>query len=399
VIGTEIKSALTDQKISEALLENGLNKLAQTNEIVLLSDPCDIRKEYSSSLENLGKVRNLDGEIINGYSSFNTVAVNMKDKKITLLGHKVYSNRDSKYVSPEEIEAYEDYPIKCSLSSERYQEIKDLVENNKFINKDKICREQLKQVSNSLKKEGVKAITHVLDREFDDNDFFEFIDSELKDKFVIRLKSSRVTSQKDKNKKSIKLINQNFRKQYKIHYQKLSIKNKHYQDVVVIVEYGNYLEQYSLVRVSILNREGKSLFKQPLLLITNREIDSDTDALLIYHLYLKRAKIEGVFKFLKDILGWEQSQLRDFNSIQNLLSFCYFIAGYFYEIEHALVENEAVQFICELGNSKGKVTKHFILEGLSSLLTMLRVEQAMEKHNITPDKLKNILELLAAGEI
>ena len=111
----------------------------------------------------------------------------------------------------------------------------------------------------------------------------------------------------------------------------------------------------------MLNRNGKVLFKNPMLLITNKTVNTPEQASNIYHIYLKRSKIEGVFKFLKNVLGWEECQIREFAAIKTLLTFCYFVAGYFYEIESALIHNETIQFLAYLGNGKGKITRTYIL--------------------------------------
>jgi len=68
-----------------------------------------------------------------------------------------------------------------------------------------------------------------------------------------------------------------------------------------------------------------------MLLLTNAAIDNHQQAFQIYQRYLKRAKIEGVFKFLKEELGWEKFQIRDFLVIQNIIVLCFFVAEYFYE--------------------------------------------------------------------
>jgi len=52
------------------------------------------------------------------------------------------------------------------------------------------------------------------------------------------------------------------------------------------------------------------------LLITNIAVNTAEQARGIYGIYLMRAKIEAVFKFLKDVLGWEEFQVRDFESIK-----------------------------------------------------------------------------------
>jgi hypothetical protein len=62
-----------------------------------------------------------------------------------------------------------------------------------------------------------------------------------------------------------------------------------------------------------------------MLLLTNRKIKTAEQAHGVYFTYLKRSKIEGVFKFLKDVLGWEEFRVRDFESIKNIIALCFFI--------------------------------------------------------------------------
>ncbi len=56
-----------------------------------------------------------------------------------------------------------------------------------------------------------------------------------------------------------------------------------------------------------------------MLLISNIKVKNYEEAKEIYHIYLLRSKIEAVFKFLKDVLGWEEVQVRDGESIKNLM--------------------------------------------------------------------------------
>ena len=117
-------------------------------------------------------------------------------------------------------------------------------------------------------------------------------------------------------------------------------------------------------------------------------------AWFIFSTYLKRSKIEGVFKFLKTELGWESFQVRDFLDIQHLIVLCYFIGGYFYEIEDQLIDNEWMRQICKLG--KGKVTKVFFLRGIKKIAHYLEIKQWMEDNYLSEEKLielfKNQLE-------
>jgi len=122
-----------------------------------------------------------------------------------------------------------------------------------------------------------------------------------------------------------------------------------------------------------------------MVLITTIDVTSKLIAKEIYHTYLLRSKIEGVFKFLKDVLGWEEFQVRDWESIKNIIAICFFIGGYFYEIKSELIENETVVMICDLAKSKGKITHYFFLEGIKVLLAALRVELFIRERNISDE--------------
>ena len=236
-----------------------------------------------------------------------------------------------------------------------------------------------------------KKLTHVIDRGSDDNELFVFIDESLGDGFVIRLKSSRLSENGEK------LATKRFKHKNTRHFDKIQIKNKVYQNASCVIEYGELLNGYAVVRVQLFNRDGKALFKVPMLLITNKEVSTSEQASNIYHIYLKRSKIEGVFKFLKNVLGWEESQIREFAAMKTLLTFCYFVAGYFYEIESALIQNETIQFLAYLGNGKGKVTRFYILRGLNKWINKNIVDVAIEKFKITPEQMKEIDRLALMG--
>jgi hypothetical protein len=372
-----LKSVLDDKKISDALRKNGVNALADSEHIILLHDPCDIRKEHSKGSENLGKVRSLDGDIVNGYSTFNTVAVDEKNKQVRLIDLAVYSNGDPHYVTQEEIKQYQKGSLQKSQNSQdrlRAQQISRFMEDDTYVNLSRLTHKQLKLSSELFKKDNPQlTLTHVLDRQFDGNEYFSFIDQQLQDEFVIRLKTSRnsdqfVIDEETHKKHWIKLKDVPFAHSDSLFIDKLLIKSRVYQQVKCLLEWDSYPiegKDYTVVRISLLDRKGVSIFKEPMLLITNRSVLNAEQARCIYHLYLKRFKIEGVFKFLKNVLGWEDFQVRDFESIKNIIALCFFVGGYFYEIESTLTQNQTIQYLCELGGGKGKITRHYFLKGIA----------------------------------
>ena len=51
-----LKSILDNEKISKALRDNSVETMYGQKQIILIHDPCDIRKKYSKYLESIGKV-------------------------------------------------------------------------------------------------------------------------------------------------------------------------------------------------------------------------------------------------------------------------------------------------------------------------------------------------------
>jgi hypothetical protein len=400
-LDNQAKNVLNDQQINDALFENGVTRLADKDELLVIHDGSDIRKAHSRKLDDLGKVRDLNGKIINGYSSFNSIAVDLNGKDITLLNTEIYSNKANEFISQKDLKLISK-PLSKKVTEEQkahYTNVKAKVEaTTNHMNSSIIAKQQVKKVSAGLKKANPnKKITHVIDRGADDDSTFNFIDQESKDKFVIRLKASRVAEAVDKDTPREKLVAKAFTNKHIKFYAKIQIKTKVYQDASCVVEWGEKLNGYAIVRVQLMNREGSPIFRAPMLLITNKDVMLVEQAVSIYHIYLKRPKIEGVFKFLKEVLGWEDSQIQDFAAMKTLLTFCYFVAAYFYEIESALVENEAIQFIAELGGGKGKVTRTYVLRGFAKMITKVSVDQMIEKHNITPEQLQQIMLLAVRG--
>ncbi len=122
------------------------------------------------------------------------------------------------------------------------------------------------------------------------------------------------------------------------------------------------------------------------------EENDEASALRTFHLYLKRSKIEGVFKFLKNQLGWEEFQVRDLLAIKHLIVLSYFIGAYFYELEPELTKNEYMQELCKLGGGKGKVTRHFFLKGLERIYHFEQVARFFKEQNMSPEEIKRFMD-------
>ena len=120
MLDNSLKSVLDEKKVSKALLENSANKFSNKKRLFIIGDHCDIRKKYSKELENLGKVRDLDGNITNGYTTLGTVIVDEDRKNVTLADISVFSNKQDRFISQEELKKYEDKKIE---SKERIKRV------------------------------------------------------------------------------------------------------------------------------------------------------------------------------------------------------------------------------------------------------------------------------------
>jgi hypothetical protein len=401
-----LQSVLDDQKISETLRQMSVDGLSDEDVVIALHDPCDIRKEYAEKLENLGIVRDLDGKFITGYNTFNTVCANGDGKRLHLSDITVYSNGDkAHYVKQAELDKLVKKQVagvkkkEKVVLTEREQAILQLLEDDEVVNLARVTRNQLRAVSEQFKEANPEvAVWHVLDRQFDSAPLFEFITHHLNDKCVIRLKLSRNSNEKssdeDGKEYAVKLKDVPLTGKRVDTLDKVRIKKKVYQQVKRVIEWGTLGlagETYHVVRVTLLKRDGTPLFKQPMLLLTNHTISSGQEALAIYRIYLMRSKIEEVFKFVKNAVGWEEFQVRDWESIKNLIATAFFIGGYFYQLEPQLSQHPAIQWLCQLGNGKGKVTRHFLLEGLRNLLIHHHVERMREQSELSDSEWEEIL--------
>ena len=85
-------------------------------------------------------------------------------------------------------------------------------------------------------------------------------------------------------------------------------------------------------------------------------------------------------------------QIRDFTPIAGLLSAEFFLVGYFKELEEELKKHPLCAFICSLALSKGKITIHFLLEGIKKIIHYQEVTKWMAEENISPEQLEELLK-------
>ena len=83
--------------------------------------------QYSKKLENLGKVRDLNGNIINGYTTLGSVVLDENKRDLTLSNISVQSNKEPNFITKQELEDYENKRIK---NTQRVKEITQMIEDD-----------------------------------------------------------------------------------------------------------------------------------------------------------------------------------------------------------------------------------------------------------------------------
>jgi hypothetical protein len=403
LLDNSLKEVLDDKKVSKALKENSIEKFSDKKRVYVLSDHCDIRKKHSWKMENIGKVLDLDKKVINGFTTLASVAIDENKHDVTLMDVTVFSNAEDRFIRQDELKLFENDKIEDKA---REAEIKALVDEDKHINMTLSLMRQTQSVSKTLKLSNpCISVCHIHDRFADMSEYFEHIEQTLKDEFVIRGTAKRVSNQSKLNEKGnkvkVKLIDSEFANRKSEVIEKLRLKGKLYQQAQVIIEWDKVEineKNYTTIRITLRTREGKNIFKKPMLLISNINVKSYLEAKEIYHIYLLRSKIEAVFKFLKDVLGWEEFQVRDWESIKNIIALCFFIGNYFYEIESTLIEHPTIEIICQLGDGKGTVSRFYFLKGLEKLLIAQSVFQFKEDRGISDDEWTEIIDFAGVRE-
>ena len=257
MIDGSLKSVLDNEKISKALIDNSVEKLSSNKRLYIFSDHCDSRKPYSKKLENLGKVRDLNSNIINGFTTLGSVILDENKKELTLSNISVQSNKEPTFITKKELNDYENGKIK---NTKRVKEIAKMLEEKSYHNMSTILYKHLKEQSEALKKNNPElSICHVHDRGCDSVEYLEFVKETLNDDVVVRAKKSQNSEQTKINPKTsrrvkVKLIDSVFTNKKVYLINKLTLKGRHFQQVKCHIEWATISlnkKEYSTVNCKL----------------------------------------------------------------------------------------------------------------------------------------------------
>jgi hypothetical protein len=143
----------------------------------------------------------------------------------------------------------------------------------------------------------------------------------------------------------------------------------------------------------------------PWLLLTDWPVTDADSAVRTFQMYRQRWAVEDSFRFVKDILGWEDVQLLDLQGIRTLLALGWIAAGFLYQLGITL-DWEEVQLLARLGgwsqrknNKPGKIV---LTRGLRRILDMLAtqsfLDQYRSQHGDLPPRIAALLQSSPSGK-
>lgn len=373
---------MTEENIVSKVRESTISALEKVkSDIWVAWDESEIRKPHADEMEDLMKVRSLDGKLVNGYRMFFGLAMIPGGRGI--LHQEVFSSNEKDFDSQNAI-------VKSGIMT------------------------------------GIKAlqplgreVTHILDRGHDDAAKLFDILSEDKQHILVRLKHLDRKVYKSTENKGLKEYKLNQCFQYLKKNATLEMKMKvkkgkqtkaRKQTVIAEIsatrilyprrltyklekEMKNKFMEVSLVKIELKNTNIK-----PLYLITDWEITDAEKAKEIAMMYLQRWGIEENFKFLKEIIGYEQIQLLKFEAVKNLMALGCVAAQYLYH-KVASMDWPEIKLLAKLG---GYVTKKNTKPGIRTitwglqkiidkLLADIVLEQYIKENGALPKKIQDML--------
>jgi hypothetical protein len=363
------RSQVDAEHLVAALCQRGVAQLGESeaDELWVIADQSDLRKPYASEMPDLMQVRDLDGTFVPGYRTLNVLGVTPGRRGI--LYHRLFSSV---------AQDFESEPLEVQRA--------------------------LKTVSDALQplKESM-AVSWIVDRGFDDVAVWRTI-WEQGEHVVCRVKhTERLVAYQTLNgeweKGNIEAATHQLRPMASARTEMVvrrgrQTKEKRQEVTVELQACPVQLTYNTQVRREGEGQEAKKpvwlvqvrILRSPLepwLLITDWPVEDADSAVRVFRMYRQRWAVEDSFKFTKDVLGWEEVQLLNFEGIRTLVALAWVSAGFLYELGVTL-EWEEVRLLARLGgwaerkdNRPGKIV---LTRGLRRIADMLATQAFLEDY-------------------
>lgn len=253
------------------------------DEPIVLLDDSDVAKRASKKLEDLDEVIDASSknkEIVPGYNVCEAVILGKREKQPISVYSKIYSCKSD------------------SFESKKTYTFESIDTARKVLN---------------------KPATYVADRSYDDDKIYSYIESQG-DKFVIRLKDRNLVF-KDK-KRNIKEVAKSRKGKVSMTLMFQGEQKKCYLSYTKVKRPKNRNKEYTFIVVYGLSEE------EPMMLLTNREVNNPHDLRVVVRLYFSRWRIEEYFRAKKQEYGFEKYMVRTLEAMNLMNMLLTFLMGY-----------------------------------------------------------------------
>ena len=308
--------------------ENYMNtvKVHFDERTVLIVDDGDISKPYSSKLEGICRVKDgSSGEITDGYWSAGVSALTAEHKQPIPVYSRIYSTKEKEYVS-----------------------------NNAETIKS------LEFLSSHFPKANIRA----LDRGYDGGYIFDYF-IPRDESFIVRMNGNRNIIHK---RETVLLgeVAKQYKGKFKLKFEAQDGKKATCKISTTPVSLPAYPDTH--LNLVVCNGLGK----EPLMLLTNVDVDDPRLCVTITKVYLMRWRIEEYYRFKKQGFGFEKFLVRTLKSIRNLDLMLTVAIGYIGILSEKIDESIEVHAIIEASKrlyGLSKFTFYAISDGLFEIFS------------------------------
>ena len=382
------RSSIDAESVTAALRERGIGHLCETNadEMWLIADGSDLRKPYAREMPDLMQVRDLDGDLVAGYRTLNVLGITPSRRGV--LYHRLFSSKEEDFVS-ESLEVQQMlHTVSADLSELKKRMTVSWIMDSGFddVAVWRTVWEQDEHVVCRLKHQD-RLVAH-------QDDTGQWVEGDVEGArgqlALLATAQTEMVVRRGRQKRAKK-------QRIPVEIRACSLRLTYETNVRRLGPGQTVRKELWLVEVRL---PGTSL--KPWLLITDWPVEDEASAVRVFQMYRQRWAVEDSFRFVKDVLGWEDVQLLDLTGIRTLLALGWVAAGFLYELGVTL-EWVEVQLLARLGgwaqkkgNKPGKIV---LTRGLRRLLDMLVTQALLDRyraeHGELPPQIAALLDTFA----
>ena len=374
------RSELDAEHLTGVLREQGVGQLAGSEELTLVLDGMELRREGAVAQEHLMQVRDLDGGLVNGYRSFNVLGIGSEGKR-GLLYHRLFSSQEPGFVS--ENTEIEQALAATEASLAGLDVPKTWVWDRGFDN-DALWWWVWEHSSSHLVWR-VKQLGRIVLWRTEDGVWEErYLDATLsaaqplatlETELEICLQGQKRTKRQPV---TVDLLAVPLRVYAPAAKARRSKKAGDNASGAALPDPQRPTKDVWLVKVAV-----RQAVTEPWLLLTDWPVTDADSALRIFRFYRLRWAVEDTFKFVKNAFGIEDVQMLKLKAVRTLVALAWVAAGFLFQLGLTLDQPE-IRLLARLGGWDERPNrppgKLVLSRGLSRILDMLATEALLADH-------------------